>query len=383
VMEVLSFLSLLSLLSLLPLAHGHGQLVTPRPRNSIDFLVGVNDPDGHGCANVTGGACHNGQAAFYYSQGCFAGCAECDHLSGRRQTDLCNNGMLATNNGDARSLNRNATPNAANDIYRHNPWRSPGAAPVGDACGFAGGTPWGPNVAEEGVYMNTTYAHHGTRGSTLPALPGVPAVQWKRGGNATVVWNVRNNHGGGYSYRLCPASSALTEDCFQKHPLEFVQGGQAILFADGRRVPIAGVFIREGTTPPGSMWARLPIPANGLGPRCLPGPDDTNSTPNGCMPWEGRNDGHYGHVDGPCVPCPETAGSDCSRCDNPGTYKGIGPRPAFAPPVAGVYGAPVESVLDELKVPSELPAGRYVLGWRYDCEGTAQVWSNCADIELV
>ena len=32
---------------------------------------------------------------------------------------------------------------------------------------------------------------------------------------------------------------------------------------------------------------------------------------------QGRNDGHNGHIDGPCVPCPETPGSDCSRCSNP------------------------------------------------------------------
>ena len=34
------------------------------------------------------------------------------------------------------------------------------------------------------------------------------------------------------------------------------------------------------------------------------------------------------------------------------------------------------------KVPAHLPAGDYVLGYRYDCEATAQVWSNCADITL-
>ena len=28
-------------------------------------------------------------------------------------------------------------------------------------------------------------------------------------------------------------------------------------------------------------------------------------------------------------------------------------------------------------------AGKYVLGWRYDCEAAAQVWSNCADTTLV
>ena len=36
------------------------------------------------------------------------------------------------------------------DIYKHNPWRAPGSAPVLDACGLAGGTPWGGDVAECG-----------------------------------------------------------------------------------------------------------------------------------------------------------------------------------------------------------------------------------------
>merc|ERR1719181_1758037 len=87
--------------------HGHGSLVTPRPRNSIDYLVNVNE---EACSNITGGACHNGQASFWYSQGCFIGCPSCDHESGRRQTDLCRLGFKATNNGEARSLNFDATP---------------------------------------------------------------------------------------------------------------------------------------------------------------------------------------------------------------------------------------------------------------------------------
>jgi hypothetical protein len=36
-----------------------------------------------------------------------------------------------------------------------------------------------------------------------------------------------------------------------------------------------------------------------------------------------------------------------------------------------------------VKIPADLKAGKYVLGWRYDCEATAQVWSNCADITVV
>ena len=56
--------------------------------------------------------------------------------------------------------------------------------------------------------------------------------------------------------------------------------------------------------------------------------------------------------------------------------------PAIEPAGPGVMGAPVEGVYDVLKVPADLPAGEYVLGWRYDCEATAQVWSNCADVTL-
>ena len=30
-----------------------------------------------------------------------------------------------------------------------------------------------------------------------------------------------------------------------------------------------------------------------------------------------------------------------------------------------------------------MPPGRYVLSWRLDCEETAQVWSSCADVNIV
>ena len=37
-------------------------------------------------------------------------------------------------------MNRGVTPGSADDYYRFNPWRSPGAAPTNDPCGMAGGT---------------------------------------------------------------------------------------------------------------------------------------------------------------------------------------------------------------------------------------------------
>jgi hypothetical protein len=34
-------------------------------------------------------------------------------------------------------------------------------------------------------------------------------------------------------------------------------------------------------------------------------------------------------------------------------------------------------------IPKDLAAGDYVLGWRWDCEESTQVWSNCADVTIV
>ena len=57
----------------------------------------------------------------------------------------------------------------------------------------------------------------------------------KIGGTAEVTWSIRNNHGGGYQYRLCALQEegdfkGLTEECFQKTPLDFVEDEQSIVF---------------------------------------------------------------------------------------------------------------------------------------------------------
>lgn len=86
-------------------------------------------------------------------------------MSGRRQYDLCGSGKKATINDPMhRSVNRAALAGSELDIYKHNPWRAPGSAPVAGACGLAGGTPWGLNVSEAGDYVNTVYASHGMNG---------------------------------------------------------------------------------------------------------------------------------------------------------------------------------------------------------------------------
>ena len=136
------------LLSVISGCAAHGAIVSPRSRNSIDYLAGVRGIDR--CYNFSGPACENGQAAHYYSQGCTIGCPTCDHVSGRQQVDLCGLGKSATLPDYARSVNRQAAAGSDLDIYKHNPWRAPGSAPVADACGLAGGTPWGADAPEEG-----------------------------------------------------------------------------------------------------------------------------------------------------------------------------------------------------------------------------------------
>lgn len=293
-------------------------------------------------------------------------------MSGRRQIDLCGKGKVGTLPERYRTVNRDSEFNSDFDIYKHNPWRAPGNAPTADACGLAGGTPWPQEVSEAGDYTKTIYAHHGMRGTDLKPL--YTGVEWTIGLEAEVTFQISNNHGGGYQYRLCPASENLTEACFQAHPLDFVTEKQGIYFRNGTILPIKGTFVTEGVQPEGSMWSMIPIPSDCLGPRCIPGPNDTDTTPHKCLP------GERSLMDGPCEPCPGTPGSDCSRCDNNCQSH----KPAFEPHCPGCVGNRHDiAVRDVVKVPSDLKPGPYVLGFRYDCEATAQVWNSCSDITLV
>ena len=40
------------------------------------------------------------------------------------------------------------------------------------------------------------------------------------------------------------------------------------------------------------------------------------------------------------------------------------------------------SIVDTVHVPPDTKPGGYVLGFRWDAEETAQVWSNCSDITV-
>ena len=67
------------------------------------------------------------------------------------------------------------------------------------------------------------------------------------------------NHGGGYAYRLAPADGPLTEESFQRGPLDFV--GNSILRWDGDKstqLAFNATRITEGTFPKGSQWTKNP-----------------------------------------------------------------------------------------------------------------------------
>ena len=70
-----------------------------------------------------------------------------------------------------------------------------------------------------------------------------------------------------------------------------------------------------------------------------------------------------------------------ASCHRPGLPHG-GAWDQFPRPLNGID-THTFAVEDELAVPADIPAGEYVLGWRWDCEATSQVWSSCADITIV
>ena len=125
------------------------------------------------------------------------------------------------------TMNRNAVEGSADDSYRHSPWRAPGSAPTFDACGRAGGTSFAHAGPGDAVYWNNSNASFGDLGSQALG-PAPSGTVWTAGSAVEVAWGIRFNHGGGYQYRLCPASEPPTEACFARTPLEFVREKHAL-----------------------------------------------------------------------------------------------------------------------------------------------------------
>lgn len=252
--------------------------------------------------------------------------------------------MKATiNDPKYRTLNRNATAGSAEDWTRFNPWRAPGNAPVFDPCGRAGGS--AHPTPGHGEFTNTKFAKFGDLGSKV--LPKYPTgVVWAAGSVVETMANFRANHGGGYQYRLCPLESELTEACFQKTPMPFADDSKLML-SNGTIITLKSVFVSEGTLPVGSTWQMLGIP------------DTTHVRPHG-FPSE------KWAFEPPCYepgfPNNPPAGLTEGRC-------------------SGQWENNI-TMYDYLRVPEHLKPGEYVLGFRWDCETSAQIWQSCADVTI-
>ena len=48
----------------------------------------------------------------------------------------------------------------------------------------------------------------------------------------------------------------------------------------------------------------------------------------------------------------------------------------------GVGDIPTLEVLDKVRLPANLTPGKWVVGWRWDCEESTQVWSSCGDVVI-
>ena len=403
------------LLLLLPVSFvaevsSHGAVTIPPPRNAIDADVApwnltvpeLPIPFQFWCpspsAEAAGKNKHNltlknGQACFWFNNGCDITCDECDGSTGAQSINLrpkfiadanltgdwwtgkgiqpdpdaelpaphaiCKNGTsrkATICDPKLRTVNTNTECGSALDFYYYAPWRSPGRAPVIDSCGIAGGRIPGQGHGIEGAdYHSTVHAPLGTRGSALP--PKRSGTVWAAGSSVEVAFTIKASHGGGYSYRLCPANHTLDEECFQRTPLRFI-GQQSMRWGGvgGEQIFFNGTYVSEGTTPAGSMWSKLPIPR---------------------APWEWDDCIGGMSFEPMCEESPECAGATAS---------------AGWPAKNGLDGTmmckcsgrdlPALEVVDRVAIPADLPAGEWVLGWRWDCEQSTQVWASCSDVTI-
>merc|ERR1712176_1274167 len=90
--------------------------------------------------------------------------------------DNCINATV--NAPELRTYNRHIKAGTKEDVYKYNPWRAPGFAPVLDSCGMAGGSP--KLGGGQSKYTDTKFAKQGDLGSV--ALPPQPTgAVWKTG----------------------------------------------------------------------------------------------------------------------------------------------------------------------------------------------------------
>jgi len=309
-------------------AHAHGMMVRPLPRQNLDAVEALDKNPG--CV---------GNGCLYFS----------DNMLIPEPTYV-----------DKEVRTWNIEEKYMGDWTKTHPWRSPGHASPWDPCGCLD------------VYGNPCKSP----GSQLP-VHADRIETWTVGGTAWAWWAIQFNHGGGYQYRLCPKSQPMTNECFEETVLEFATSTYTVRY-DGRLMAgtpdavLAAVDTSVGTKPAGSKWRKNPIP------HC-----NCDNPARGCKSDPKYNPQQKAYEQ-------QTMPSWYAAHRAKGGYN-CDTGFQFPPPAEGVYGigaagndfnknAAVFRIGDELRVPTH--PGEYVLQWRWDTEGTKQVWSSCADIRI-
>jgi hypothetical protein len=151
------------------------------------------------------------------------------------------------------------------------------------------------------------------------------------------------------------AYSACVWACFQDTVLDFVPNSQKLQYKnnDTLYVNMNARSKSNNTLPVGSVWREMPIPDTNqitLGDegQCLS--DAINSFSNDDAKEKFLAD----------------FGSE-ENCDR-----------------GSIMHAPRNwHIMDKVKVPSNIEPGEYLVSWRWECYKADQLWSNCADVEIV
>lgn len=353
-------------------ASGHGAMTLPATRMSTSLKKGGL------CEGTDPTVPYQNETCFWFNEGCSIGCnscsKDCSHV--KSAFGFCCPEQIQPTNNDPRTRTFKDLFGKLDVAMRFNPWRAPGFAPVYDPCGLAGGMLPGEagkiNPPPPGVPQ-------GMRGQDLPEVPALK-MTWAAGSVQEVAWGINANHGGGYAYRLCPKvpGQNLTEECFQKHHLQFVGTVSWVHFGrSGNRSEIPAVRVTEGTKPTGSSWTRNPIPA------CQGVTGGGVHTRNGCE--EAQFEPPLADVVSPhatYAPLPGLYGFGMGHCV--GIHLDGSPFDACKDEELDFWRERFHfSIVDLVQIPADLPAGEYAVSFRWDSEQTPQVWANCADVQIV
>merc|ERR1712072_404066 len=213
------------------LVSGHGQMVEPPSVTGVIGTDSCNPLIQTGCGHM-----------WYENGTMIPGEPTIDEYSPLRTMRNCPEhspfGGCAKHDGPGTPLccylSAGLPPGQGVDTSTKAPWRAPGTAPITSPCGIEGGNPRGCPAGNPGAggCQNGGYGH-GRDGRAF--IKDGSVTEWTAGSVATVKFNLHNNHGGGYSYRLCKKPEdpmQLTEECFQKLPLDFVGNTSTIDYHD-------------------------------------------------------------------------------------------------------------------------------------------------------